>query len=44
MCEGVGARRAMDVFDETAVVAGIPLLGGRKREGWCGMGVMVSPK
>lgn len=35
--EGVGARGAMDVFDETAIVIAIPFLVGWKREGWCGM-------
>ena len=35
--EGVGARGAMDVFDETAIVIGIALLCRGKREGWCGM-------
>ena len=43
MCvrEGVGARRAMGVFDETAVVVAIPSLIGGKREGRGGMGGMV---
>ena len=35
--EGVGARGAMDVFDETAIVAAIAFLFGGKREGCCGM-------
>lgn len=35
--EGVGARGAMDVFDETAIVLAIPFLFGGKREGCCGM-------
>ena len=35
--EGVGARGAMDVFDETAIGIAIALLCGGKREGWCGM-------
>ena len=35
--EGVGARGAMGVFDETAVVAAIALACGGKREGCCGM-------
>lgn len=32
------------MFDETAVGIAIPFLIGGKREGWCGMGVMMSPK
>ena len=35
--EGVGARGAMDVIDETAIVVAIAFLFGGKREGWCGV-------
>lgn len=35
--EGVGARGAMDVFDETAIGIAIGFLIGGKREGRCGM-------
>ena len=35
--EGVGARGAMGVFDETAIGIAIALLCGGKREGCCGM-------
>ena len=33
----MGARGAMDVFDETAIVIAIGFLIGGKREGCCGM-------
>lgn len=35
--EGVGARGAMGVFDETAIVAAIAFPFRGKREGCCGM-------
>ena len=37
----MGARRAMGVFDETAVVVAIASVFGGKREGRCGMGGLV---